>query len=109
MVREYEVTVDRVVDGDTVVVTIELGFSVKTTQWIRLAGINAPEKRGKERELGLESTRALEDKLSAAKRVTIKTDGERGKFGRYIATLLADGEDLCNWLVESGLAVWKKY
>jgi micrococcal nuclease len=108
--KEYSVTVDRVVDGDTVVVSIQLGFGVVLTeQWIRMAGIDAPEKRGKERELGLESTLALRSKLDAARAVTIKTDGKKGKYGRYIATLFADGEDLCEWLVSSGLAEREDY
>ena len=42
---EYAATVERVVDGDTVDVTFDLGFSILYRDRVRLLGINTPEKR----------------------------------------------------------------
>ena len=54
---EYPATIDRVVDGDTIDVDIDLGFSIiLKKQRVRLLGINAPESRTRdlvEKEKGL--------------------------------------------------------
>ena len=42
--HEYLACVDNVVDGDSVDVSIDLGFKIETRQRIRLAGIDAPER-----------------------------------------------------------------
>ena len=60
---EYKGTIRRVIDGDTLVIDVDLGFHVHTVVHVRLAGINAPETRGEERALGKAATRALEDFL----------------------------------------------
>ncbi len=41
----YNAKCTRVVDGDTIDATIDLGFGVFVAKRIRLAGINAPESR----------------------------------------------------------------
>lgn len=52
----YAVHVDRVIDGDTVVVDIDLGFSLNLDdQRLRLLGIDAPEKTGLTKVAGLAS------------------------------------------------------
>ena len=59
---EYKATIRRVVDGDTVDVTLDLGFNILYNSRIRLHGIDAPESR----------TRDLEEKargLAAKERV----------------------------------------
>ena len=54
---EYPATINRVVDGDTIDVDIDLGFSIiLKKQRVRLLGINAPESRTRdlvEKEKGL--------------------------------------------------------
>lgn len=50
----YDAVVTNIVDGDTVDMEISLGFSLTIKERIRLAGIDAPEVRGEEREKGLE-------------------------------------------------------
>lgn len=42
--RWYRARLDRVIDGDTAVMTLDLGFSVATSQHIRIEGLKAPEK-----------------------------------------------------------------
>ena len=46
MPYEYNATVTEVVDGDTIVIDIDLGFDVIfTNQKVRLLGIDTPESR----------------------------------------------------------------
>ena len=66
----YNATLERVVDGDTVDVTLDLGFDVKLhKQRVRLAGIDTPESRTRnlaEKALGLaakERLKELDDKF----------------------------------------------
>ena len=46
------IEIDRVVDGDTIDVTIDLGFDLYKKERVRVAGVDTPEKR----------TRNLEEK-----------------------------------------------
>ena len=46
---EYAAKVDRVVDGDTVDVTLDLGFSIQYQARVRLLGINTPESRTRDK------------------------------------------------------------
>jgi micrococcal nuclease len=74
---EYRVKkVHKVVDGDTIDVDIDLGFSVSFFSRVRLAGIDTPESRttdAKEKALGLEVKEKIKKELAAAKDVVIKT------------------------------------
>ena len=40
---QYKAKIDRIVDGDTMDIVIDLGFKITTNQRIRLKGINTPE------------------------------------------------------------------
>ena len=44
---QYSATVNRVIDGDTIEVTVDLGFSLSWVTPVRLFGINAPEMNSK--------------------------------------------------------------
>ena len=46
----YVITLDRVVDGDTIDAMIDLGFDVHVKKRIRFMGINTPESRTKDLE-----------------------------------------------------------
>lgn len=91
---KYKAKVYRVVDGDTVYVTVQLGFFVSTKLKLRLAGINTPEIRGEEREKGLEATEYLKGLLGDGE--IMIASHKTGKYGRWIARLYAptrEGED----------------
>ena len=63
------VSVDKIVDGDTIDVTLDLGFSICKSERIRVAGIASPEKRTRdleEKELGIDASEWLEYKLEGA-------------------------------------------
>ena len=63
------VEINRVLDGDTIDVTIDLGFDLYKKERVRVAGVDTPEKRTKdleEKALGLDATNWLKEKLEGA-------------------------------------------
>jgi micrococcal nuclease len=106
----YKATVDRVVDGDTIDVTLELGFDISYRGRVRFQGINAPESRTRdavEKQAGLAAKRYVEDWISGhEQRVIIQTSlDDRGKFGRILGRILNnEGECLNDEMVSLGHA-----
>jgi micrococcal nuclease len=93
--------INRVVDGDTIDVTIDLGFDLYKKERVRVAGIDTPEKRTRdleEKALGLDATdylkKKLEDTIAGDEELTIRTElkGGMGKYGRLLGWLYI-GED----------------
>ena len=106
----YQAKVDRVVDGDPIDVTLDLGFDISYRGRVRFHGINAPESRTRdavEKEAGLAAKRYVEDWCSALdQKVIIQTSlDDRGKFGRILGRILnEDGECLNDEMVSLGHA-----
>ena len=93
--------INRVVDGDTIDVTIDLGFDLYKKERVRVAGVDTPEKRTRnleEKALGLDATYWLKEKLESAidgdDELTIRTElkGGMGKYGRLLGWLYV-GDD----------------
>jgi micrococcal nuclease len=106
---EYPCKIVRVVDGDTVDVDIDLGFS----HWIhneriRLYGIDTPECRtrdAEEKAAGLVAKKFVEDALHVGGTYTLSTR-EKGKFGRYLGVIFVSDKTSINAaLVSEHLAV----
>ncbi len=114
---QYKANVDRVVDGDTIDLIIDLGFKITTHQRIRLAGINTPEiysvkMDSEEYQKGMAAKLFVEKRLAANNNeVIVETTKLTGKFGRYIGTIrLADSQvSLNEELVNEGHAVLVVY
>ncbi len=89
---EFNVTVTKVVDGDTIDVDIDLGFSVVLKkQRVRLMGIDTPESRTRdlvEKVFGKASKYHLTDILSRGAVTLISHD--KGKFGRILGDFIVD-------------------
>lgn len=103
----YNAELDRVVDGDTIDVVLDLGFSVKLhKQRVRLAGIDTPESRTRnleEKALGLKAKERLIE-LCVGK-FKVQSLG-KGKYGRILAIpYTEDGQDICQMLINEGHAV----
>lgn len=90
---KYNALIERVVDGDTIDIVINLGFKITTNQRIRLQGINTPEtynvkKDSDEYKAGMKAKefvlKRIEDNDGEA---LIETEKDTGKYGRYIATV----------------------
>lgn len=103
----YQAKVERIVDGDTVVATLDAGFQMSIRQTLRLLGIDAPEMRdpdGEERRLAYAATVEL-GRLVAGKTVFVKTH-KLDSFGRYLAQLWTqDGVDVNQAMLDGGFAV----
>ena len=66
--------INRVVDGDTIDVTIDLGFDLQKKERVRIAGVDTPEKRTRDKEekaLGIDATNWMKEKLNEASKVMI--------------------------------------
>ena len=83
---EYKVkSVERVIDGDTVDVILDLGFGLFKKERVRIAGVDTPEKRTrnlKEKKLGYDATAFAEQWFSEGD-ITIRTEKD-GKYGRML-------------------------
>lgn len=109
---EYNFSVVKIIDGDTVDVDLDLGFSViLKKQRIRLYGINTPESRTRdlvEKKYGLAAKARLRELLTESDKLTLKTAIDkkaRGKYGRILGTLYADNTNINETLVQEGLAI----
>jgi micrococcal nuclease len=86
--------INRVIDGDTLDVDIDLGFHLTIAQRVRLKGINAAETKTKdlaEKEKGTEAKAWLVKELSKEGEWIIETTKE-DKYGRILGTLYLVGE-----------------
>lgn len=103
---EYRAHVTKVYDADTVTVDIDLGFDVVLKdQKLRLLGINAPEMRGEEKTQGTISRDALSARIMDKDIKIITYKDKKGKYGRWLAEIFLDGENLNEWLLNEGYAV----
>lgn len=105
---EYYARVSEVIDGDTVDVEVDLGFSIVHKIRIRLNGINTPETRTRNKEekaRGLAAKNRLKE-LVEGKIVLIKTEkAELEKYGRYLGVLFVEGVNVNQQLITEGHAV----
>ena len=98
------IKINRVVDGDTIDVTIDLGFDLYKKERVRVAGVDTPEKRTRdleEKALGIDATNWLKKKLEDTiagdgDELTIRTElvGGTGKYGRLLGWLYVGDSDL---------------
>ena len=108
----YRATLQRVVDGDTLVVNVDCGFDTWTTQRLRLRGIDTPEMDTPD---GQRARRFVEGALRKCPTLVITTT-KPDKYDRYLAdvfylpeeknadVILEDGLFLNRELIEAGLA-----
>jgi micrococcal nuclease len=109
---EYRVKqVIKVVDGDTIDVDIDLGFSISYSQRLRLAGIDTPESRTTdklEKSLGIESKEYLKSKFKDAKDIVVRTEkpDSSEKYGRILGWVYVNGDSksLNEQMIEDGYA-----
>ena len=108
---EYKATVKRIIDGDSVVLDIDLGFYIFMNETkIRLYGIDTPEMNSEDPLLRLQAvlaTRYLYDNMPVGSKVTIKTVlDKREKYGRLLATIITeDGFNINEGLLNNKLAI----
>ena len=95
--------INRVLDGDTIDVTIDIGFDLYKKERVRVAGVDTPEKRTRdleEKELGIDATNWLKEKLESTlagdDQLSIRTElvGGVGKYGRLLGWLYIGDADV---------------
>jgi micrococcal nuclease len=94
--------VERVIDGDTIEVVLDLGWKLYKQDHVRFAGINAPEKNTAE---GLAAKAFLCTLIKPGDTVTIHSR-KLDKYGRCLATVIHEsGMDLNKAMIDAGHAV----
>ena len=108
--------INKVLDGDTIDVTIDLGFDLYKKERVRVAGVDTPEKRTRdleEKALGIDATNWLKKKLEDTiagdgDELSIRTElvGGMGKYGRLLGWLYIneDTVSLNEQMIEEGYA-----
>ena len=83
--------------------TIDLGFDLYKKERVRVAGVDTPEKRTRDKEekaLGIEATNWLKEKLESTLRgdseLSVRTElvGGVGKYGRLLGWLYVGDSEL---------------
>ena len=111
----YKATCLRVVDGDTIDAMIDLGFDVHVKKRIRLAEIDAPESRTRDKQekiLGLAAKDRLKAMLDGADNKFDLESREIGKFGRVLGKLhidKLDGKDCLTQICLNELLIKEKH
>jgi endonuclease YncB( thermonuclease family) len=94
-VHIYRAVVVRVIDGDTLVVTVDLGFRISTTVHVRVRGLHAPELTTPEGKAVAAHVTSL---LAQRPNVLVQTFKDRQSFSRWVADVwLDDGVSFAEW------------
>lgn len=106
MLYDYQATVKRVIDGDTIEVAVDLGFSLSWDTAVRLYGINTPELSSSDpiQRAGAKVARDYLIDLIYGKQVMLHTVKPKDKYGRYLAVVLLDQKNINEDMVAKGLA-----
>ena len=103
----YRGICERVIDGDTIVFTVDLGFDIYLkSQKMRFAGINTPESRTRNKEekvLGLAAKDRVIELLPAGSKFIFHSLGV-GKFGRTLGIPFFENKSICQILIDEGHA-----
>ena len=109
----YNIELLRVVDGDTIDASIDLGFDVKVKKRVRFLGVNSPESRTRdleEKKRGLAAKARVKELLESSQYIILTSHGV-GKYGRCLGELsicLEEGgleQSLNELLITEGHAV----
>jgi micrococcal nuclease len=107
---EYACTVERVVDGDTIDVTLDLGFDILHKCRVRLYGIDTPESRTRDKDEKVRGKMAgafLKEAIEDGEKVVIQTKlkDSKGKYGRVLGDVVVDDVNINQLMVKCHLAV----
>lgn len=111
---QYRIVIKRIVDSDTLIADIDLGFrNWMLNKEIRLFGYDGPESRTadeKEKALGLYAKHLVSDYFAiGSEYILISHKDETGKYGRILGEIVYDfaGTEITRWselLTSNGLA-----
>ena len=91
--------IERVIDGDSFVCVVDLGFNIGLTQTVRLVGINAPEIHTLNEDVkkfGLRAKQKLQEYLNKGSKIIIETQkpDSTEKYGRILGVVYVIGEPI---------------
>ena len=102
-------SIKKIIDGDTFDCIMDLGFDVLLEARVRMMGIDTPESRTRdleEKKFGLLAKEYLTEKLAKEDSiVTTEVDNEKGKFGRILGWVWADGINVNKQMIDENMAV----
>ena len=102
-------SIKKIIDGDTFDCILDLGFDVLLEARVRMMGIDTPESRTRdlvEKKFGLLAKEYLMEKLDGEELiVTTEVDNEKGKFGRILGWVWADGVNINKQMIIDHMAV----
>lgn len=103
---KFYATVLKIIDGDTIKLNVDLGFSVSTNVSIRIKGMNAPEiNRAESAEAGKASRDYLALIIPVGSQIVIHTEKYRQSFTRFIGDVYTeDGRSVAELMVNAGFA-----
>jgi len=107
---EYSCEVKKIVDGDTIDVVLDLGFSILHKCRVRLYGIDTPESRTRnkdEKVRGKLAAKYLEDAINNGTKVVLrsKLKDSKGKYGRVLGEVVVDDININVSMIENYMAV----
>lgn len=106
----YSAVVLSIYDGDTITVSVDLGYGIAVIQKLRLNRIDAPELRGESRPHGIAARDWLRQQIPSGSRVNLQTvKDDQEKYGRYLAEIYTEAGCVNDLMVHAGFAVYRKY
>ena len=105
-INSYATTIDRVIDGDTIVILNPKPPADLLQKNHRLAGIDTPEKASKCKkasDLAYKAKAFVTDFVKGGVEIVYV---ELDKYGRYLVNVDKNGINLADELVKNGLAVY---
>ena len=105
---DYTARIVQVIDGDTFIANVDVGFHMYSHQHLRLLNFEAPEIRGPERKIGLLAKAKLEELLPVGFETRIRTE-KSDSFGRWLAEVVWENNStLSEYLIKLGYGVLRK-
>jgi endonuclease YncB( thermonuclease family) len=97
---EYNIKYLRIIDGDTFVANVDLGFGIfLMDKHVRVMHVNAPEKNTPE---GIIAKAFTDHNMQNSKSLSIKVFERQDKYGRILAEVMVDGVLLSDILIKEG-------
>jgi micrococcal nuclease len=90
-----------VTDGDTIAVTLDLGWDTFVHQSCRLLGVDAPEKNT---AAGKAAKRVVESKLAEHTNITVESVSRDKYAGRFVGRVWLGEQSLNQYLIDNQLA-----
>lgn len=100
----YNSRVEKVIDGDTVRLDIDLGFTVHWKSNCRLYGVNTPELRSKDPQEKMKALEAKQFLIDNLPDEVVIHSRELDKYGRPLVDIYVEGRLINDEIIEKGFS-----